>query len=142
MFIVTTTKDKTITWPVTVEVAANGGRIAKHEFTGVFKLLDDDERDAQIAAMKAAEPKKAADADAQDDSENADESNSAWKEGSVDGIMMSMVGWKQVCDEEKQPIEFNRESLLGLVRSAHGFSVLRGITTAIGEIRQGARVKN
>jgi len=130
MFIVTATKDKTITWPVKVEVAADGGRIAKHEFTGVFKLLDDDERDAQIAAMKSNE------------AESADEPDSAWKERSVDGILMSMVDWKQVCNADKSPIEFNRESLLGLVRTAHGLSILRAINTAIGEIRAGAKAKN
>jgi hypothetical protein len=130
MFIVTTTKDKTITWPVKVEIAADGGKIAKHEFTGVFKLLDDDDRDAQIAALKVGEP------------ENADEPDSAWKERSVDGILMSMVGWKQVCDENKAPIEFNRDSLLAAARSVHGLSILRAINTAIGEIRAGARAKN
>lgn len=130
MFIVTTTKDKTINWPVKVEIAADGGKIAKHEFTGVFKLLDDDDRDAQLAALKAGEP------------ESADEPDSAWKERSVDGILMSMVDWKQVCDENKSPIEFNRDSLLAAVRSVHGLSILRAINMAIGEIRAGARAKN
>lgn len=130
MFIVTTTKDKTINWPVKIEVAADGGRIAKHEFTGVFKLLDDDERDAQIAAIKS------------NDTERADEPDSAWKERSVDGILMSMVDWKQVCDADRAPIEFNRDNLVALVRTAHGVSILRALNTAIGEIRTGARAKN
>ena len=38
MFKIITSKDQTITWPVKVEVAADGGKINKFEFTGIFKL--------------------------------------------------------------------------------------------------------
>jgi hypothetical protein len=65
-----------------------------------------------------------------------------WKEASVDGILKIMTGWAQVVDENKAPIEFNRDNLLAAARSPAGISILRGINTAIREIRTGAREKN
>lgn len=132
MFIITTSKDKTITWPVKVEVAADGGKINKFEFTGTFKLLDDDARDALVADAKANE------VDFLDDSAPA----SAWKEQSVDNILKVMTDWKSVTDETKTPIEFNRDNLLAAARGPYGVSVLRAINQAIKEIQFGAREKN
>jgi hypothetical protein len=139
MFIVTTTKNKTITWPVTVEVAADGGKIAKHTFTGTFKVLDDEERKA---LFPEAADTPTLDADDIDDDTPATATAVDWKEESVDTILKIMTDWKQVCDESKTPIEFNRDTLLTAVRSQHGVSILRGINTAIAEIRTGARAKN
>lgn len=130
MFVITTSKDKTINWPVKVEIPADGGKISKFEFTGTFKLLDDDEREAQAEVLKSSEPA------------GEDEPDNAWKARAVDGILMSMTDWKSVVDESKNPIDFNRDNLLAAVRSAHGLSILRGINVAIGEIRTGARAKN
>lgn len=138
MFIVTQTKNKTVTWPVTVEVAADGGKIAKHTFTGTFKVLSDDERKELFPEVDA--PKL----DAGDIDEDAPATATAidWKEESVDTILKVMTGWAQVVDDTKTPIEFNRDNLLSLVRSAHGVGILRGINTAINEVRVGARAKN
>jgi hypothetical protein len=136
MFIVTTTKDKTITWPVTVEVAADGGKIAKHEFTGVFKLLSDADR----KALADEAPKLDAGDIADDAVVTVAEID--WKEQSVDNILKAMTDWKGVCDETKTPIEFNRDSLLAIARSVHGLSFLRAINTALGEISTGSRAKN
>ncbi|QJE03042.1 hypothetical protein HH212_26155 [Massilia forsythiae] len=133
MFIViTNTEDKTINWPVKVEIAADNGKINKFEFTGIFKLLNDDARDALAAEAKQTNP------------ENFDENEpaSAWKERAVDSILKTMVGWKGVADESKTPIEFNRDNLLAAARSAHGVSILRAINTAMAEITTGARAKN
>lgn len=132
MFIVTTSKDKTINWPVKVEVAADGGKIAKHEFTGVFKLLDDDEREALAAAAKAE----------QADTVDISEQDGAWKQRSVNNILKSMTDWKGVCDESKTPLEFNRDNLLSIARSVHGLSFLRAINVALGEVASGAKAKN
>lgn len=132
MFIISTEKEKTINWPVKVEVAVDGGKIKAHEFTGVFLLLNDDQKEALADEAKQADPGEA------DENEPA----GAWKERSVDHILKVMTGWKQVCDESKNPIDFNRETLLAAVRSAHGISILRAINTAIAEINTGARVKN
>lgn len=132
MFIITTSKDKTINWPVKVEVAADGGKINKFEFTGTFKMLDDDQKEALSAEAQQNEPAEA------DENEPA----GAWKERSVDHILKVMTGWKQVCDEAKNPIDFNRETLLAAVRGPHGVSILRAINTALAEISTGARAKN
>jgi hypothetical protein len=132
MFIITTTKNKTIAWPVKVEVAGDGGKINKFEFTGTFKLLDDEDREALAAEAKLNEPAEG------DDSEPS----GAWKERSVDNILKVMTDWKQVVDESKTPIDFNRDTLLAAARSPHGLSILRAINTAMGEIAAGARAKN
>jgi len=132
MFIITTSKDKTINWPVKVEIAADGGKINKFEFTGTFRLLDDDEKEALAADAKIVEPSD------NDESEPA----GAWKERAVDNILKTMTGWKQVVDESKSPIDFNRDTLLAAVRTPHGISILRAINTALAEIATGARVKN
>jgi len=132
MFIITTFKDQTINWPVKVEVAADGGKINKFEFTGTFKLLDDDQREALAADAKLTEP----------DAGDSVEPDNAWKERAVDNILKVMTGWKQVVDESKTPIDFNRDSLLAAARSPHGISILRAINTAITEIATGARAKN
>jgi len=131
MFIISSTKDKTINWPVKVEIPADGGKINKFEFTGTFKLLDDDEREALAAEAKLSEP------DAADD-----EPTGAWKERAVDNILKTMTDWKQVVDEAKTPIAFNRDNLLTAVRGVHGVSLLRAINTALAEIVTGARAKN
>ena len=132
MFIITNTKDKTINWPVKVEIPADGGKINKFEFTGIFKLLDDDEREALAAEAKLAAP----------DTPDEDEPTSAWKERAVDNILKTMTDWKQVVDQSKNPIDFNRENLLTAVRGVHGVSILRAINTAMAEIVTGARAKN
>jgi hypothetical protein len=139
MFIVAQTKDKTITWPVTVEVAANGGKIVKHTFDGTFRVLDDAERKELFPDVTAT-----AQLDAEDVADDAQVTAVAvdWKEESVDNILKIMTGWKSVVDEKKVPIEFNRETLLAAARSASGVALLRGINTAIAEISTGARAKN
>jgi hypothetical protein len=132
MFIISTSKDKTINWPVKVEIAADGGKIGKFEFTGTFKLLDDDAKELLSAEAKAAG------ADVADDSEP----DNAWKVRTVDNIVKVMTDWKGVADETKTPIEFTRDNLLSAARSAHGISILRAINVAISEIATGARAKN
>jgi hypothetical protein len=139
MFIVSNTKNRTITWPVTVEVAADGGKIAKHTFTGIFRVLSDEERE-ELFPEAANSPQLDA-ADVADDTP-ATATAGDWKAEAVDAIVKVMVGWKDVVDASKAPIEFNRDSLLELARSSAGVSILRGINTALGEIRRGAREKN
>lgn len=131
MFIIQTEKDKTIQWPVKVEVPADGGKLKKFEFTGTFRLLDDDAKDALAAKTK----------DMSSDPETEAGSN-AWKEASVDNILAFMAGWSGVVDANKTPIEFSRVNLLAAVRSQNGISILRAITTAIGEIATGHITKN
>jgi hypothetical protein len=128
MFVVAKTKDQTITWPVTVEVAADGGKTVKHTFTGIFKKLDEEEREALFK-------------DGEDDLA-LDSTSASATEAAVDNILKVMTDWKQVVDEHKAPIDFNRDTLLIAVRSAAGFNVLQGIWNAMREIRVGARAKN
>lgn len=132
MFIIPSDKPKTITWPVSVDVPDDGGKIRKFEFTGTFNLLDDDAKDAIAAEAKAAAPAE----------DGGDESVNAWKAFSVDRIMKFMIDWKGVVDPDKNPVVFSKDSLLAVARSSVGVSLLRGINTAINEINVGARVKN
>lgn len=132
MFIIQTNPSKTITWPVAVEVAVDGGKIKKYEFDGTFKLLNDDEKELITAEMRS---------DAPPDDVTSEAAN-AWKEAAVDNIMKIMTDWKGVVDETKTPIEFSRDNLRSAARSSQGISILRGINTAIGEINIGARAKN
>lgn len=131
MFIIQAEKDKTIQWPVKVDVPTDGGKLKKFEFTGTFRLLDDDAKDALAAKTKdlAVDPETEA-------------GSNAWKETSVDNILEFLSGWSGVVDANKAPIEFNRANLLSAVRSPNGISILRAITTAIGEVATGHITKN
>jgi hypothetical protein len=135
MFVITTSKDKTINWPVKVEIAADGGKINKFEFTGIFKLLDDADRKALVEAAPSIDID-----DVSGDQVTVEEID--WKEQSVDSILKVMTDWKQVVDENKTPIDFNRDNLLAAARSVHGVSILRAINVAMREIAHGVREKN
>jgi hypothetical protein len=132
MFKIQSEANKTINWPVTVEAAADGGKIQKFEFTGTFRLLSDDEKDAITAAAPIA--------DLTD--ETLASLSGAWKEAMIDQIMKIMTGWKSVVGEDDQPIDFTRDNLRSAARGPRGVGLLRAINTAIGEISSGARVKN
>lgn len=132
MFIIdsaTSDKNKTINWPVKVEIAADGGKIKKYEFTGTFRRLDDDEKEAIDAELKSADA-------------SGEEGSNAWKVRNVDAIVRVMDGWKGVADQDKNPIEFTRDNLLAAARSINGTPILRAINIAISEISTGALTKN
>lgn len=131
MFKIQSEANKTITWPVSVDFAADGGKIKKFEFTGTFLLLSDDDKDAIAATAPAV---------LTDDSTAA--LAGAWKESMIDQIMKVMTGWKSVVGADDQPIDFNRDNLRAAARGPRGVGLLRAINTAIGEISSGARVKN
>lgn len=131
MFVIKSQQDKTITWPCVVETAADGGKIQKFEFTGTFKLLNDDDREALTAEAKLSEP-----------AAGSEEGANAWKDRSVDNIMKVMTGWKGVADEAGTPIEFSHDALRAAARSAQGISILRAINIALSEISTGSRAKN
>lgn len=132
MFVIesSTSEKKTISWPVKVEVAADGGKIKKYEFTGTFLRLDDAEKEAIDAEQKGG------------DVSSGEEGSNAWKDRNVATIMRVMADWKGVVDQDKNPIEFNRENLLAAARSINGTPILRGINIAISEISIGALTKN
>jgi hypothetical protein len=132
MFIIPSSKPKSITWPVSVDVPDDGGKIRKFEFTGIFNLLDDDAKDAIAADARAAAPAE----------NGSEESVNAWKAVAVDRIMNFMTDWKGVVDPDKNPVAFSEDSMLAIARTSLGVSFLRGINTAINEINVGARTKN
>jgi hypothetical protein len=136
MFKIQSEENKTVSWPVNVEVAADGGKIAKYQFTGTFRLLSDDEREAM------ADPVALPDAGDNAAVESGTPVAGAWKETMIDQIMKVMTGWKEVVGEDGQPIAFNRENLRAAARGPRGVGVLRAINTAITEISTGARSKN
>jgi hypothetical protein len=126
MFKIVDTADKTIDWPVVVEMAAAGGRTQKFEFTGIFKVLSDDQKKSIGGQI---------------DKSEADESGE-WKEPMIDRIMGFLADWKGVVDEQNQPLEFNRDNLRKAVRGPNGLCVLRAINSAIGQIESGSKAKN
>jgi hypothetical protein len=124
MLVISKSKDKTLNWPVSVSIAADGGRTVEHIFTGTFKVLDEDERETLFPDAADKLP------------------TSSSLEAAVDDILKVMTDWKNVVDENRNPIDFNRETLLTAVRSASGYSVLQGIWEAMRQVRVGARAKN
>lgn len=132
MFIIKSEKNDTINWPVTVEVAQDGGKLKKYEFTGTFLLLDDDEKEAAAAEIKAANPV----------TDVAEQGANDWKDASIDAIMRVMTGWKGVADAAGTPVEFTRDNLRAAVRSRQGTGILRGINIAMAEISTGSKQKN
>ncbi len=128
MFVIKSDKDKTINWPVKVEVAVDGGKIKKFEFTGTFRRLNDDEKEAADAELKG--------------EDGGDEGSNAWKDRNVAGIMHVMTDWKGVVDQDKNPIEFSQNNLRMAARSIDGVPILRAINAAIAEIGHGVLTKN
>lgn len=137
MFKIQSEENKTINWPVKVEVAIDGGKTQKYEFTGVFKLLSDDAREAlELAHLEAP-------GEAPADSEAAPPAVAGkWKEDMIDQIMLVMVGWKGVVDDKDQPLDFNRDTLRAAARGPRGVSVLRAINVAVSQVNTGAAAKN
>lgn len=149
MFIIDTQpkSEKTVNWPVTVEVAVDGGRTSKFTFTGTFKLLDDDQREHLLKGSTVdGDPTEESPGEAapEEDAKQPDaaELNRKFKEGQVDKLAQILVGWSGVVDQDRNPIVFNRENLLTAARSRQGNSLLRGINTAIAQIAAGASAKN
>jgi hypothetical protein len=138
MFKISSEENKTIIWPVKVEVAADGGKTQRFEFTGVFKLLNDDQRDA----LEQATDTPALATEGGDAADAAPALAGAWKDAMIDRILWTMTDWKGVVGDDDQPLPFSRDSLRAAARGTRGVSVLRAINMAIGEISQGARAKN
>jgi hypothetical protein len=139
MFKIQSEENKIINWPVKVEIAVDGGATQKYEFTGLFKLQTDDERDAfELEAQKAAKAQAEQEAGDQDVTVLA----SAWKDGMIDRILQVMTGWKGVVGNDDQPLEFNRDNLRAAARGTRGTSVLRAINVAVSQINAGAKAKN
>jgi hypothetical protein len=139
MFKIQSEENKIISWPVKVEVAVDGGKVQRYEFTGLFKLQTDDERDAfELEAKNAAQ----AQADQANGEQDATVLASAWKDGMIDRVMQVMTGWKGVVGDDDQPLDFNRDTLRAAARGTRGTSILRAINVAVSEINAGARAKN
>lgn len=149
MFKIQSEANKTVTWPVVIETAVNGGKTKPFEFVGTFRLLSDDEKDAAAASVAAAAEVAADSTPPADEAGAADDTKKSvaalsgeWKEGMIDQIMKIMTGWQGVVGEDDQPLPFTRDNLRAAARGPRGVALLRGINTAIGEISSGARVKN
>lgn len=123
MFVIKNSEDATIEWPVSINVARDGGKTQKFEFVGVFRRLSADEKDAM--------PKIADDA-------TADEVI----EGFIDRALRHMVSWRGVVDNEQKAVELNEASLRAAIRSPGGAAVIAGITRAIQEVETGEKRKN
>lgn len=121
MFKVITQNPDTLKWPVVVEVPQDGGKTRKWEFTGTFKRLNADE-------------KEALDKDIEDQTD--------WVERYVKKTMGIMVGWEDVCDEDGNPLPYSRESLRAAVRSTYGNQIMIGINRAIAQYESGSKAKN
>ncbi|MEJ1497541.1 MAG: hypothetical protein RPU13_13850 [Candidatus Sedimenticola sp. (ex Thyasira tokunagai)] len=83
-------QDEPIEWPVEVEVPVNGGKVEKQEFTAHFKLLDQDEIDAESA------------------------------KGDVSFMTVTLVGWgEDVKDSKGEKIPFGKEPLRAMTKTVH-----------------------
>jgi hypothetical protein len=123
MFKIIDQAPDTIEWPVSVGVPADGGKIRKFEFTGMFKRRNQDDRDD---AAKQAE-----------DSDPAE-----WVENFVDRIKDIMVGWSGVSDADGNALPFSIPNLRKACRSVTGPALIVGINKAVSEYEFGTKVKN
>jgi len=140
MFKVQKQINKPVSWPVSVDTPVDGGGIEKIEFTGLFRLLSDDERQQLVSTpVDDANP-----IDTTLDKNKADTQIivGQWKESMIDKIMDVMTGWKDVADQDGNELPFSRDNLRAAARCPYGIALLRGINVAIGEVSSGARQKN
>lgn len=113
-------KKKTIPWPVKVSLPQDGGKYKEFPFTVVFRCLDDDEI-ADLDAKVEAAPESDRPATRYD----------GW-----------IVSWSSVQDEDKQEIPYSKDVLAGLLSGSTAIPFIVGLSTALNEIRTGARAKN
>lgn len=127
MFKIVEKISETLSWPVIVSLPVEGGKTRKFEFTGVFRRLDADEKDAFLKEVSL---------------NNSIDSNTDWVETFIDRISQIMVDWKDVCDEDGKPVAYSRDALRRAVRSPSGGAVMNAINTAISQFESGAKAKN
>ncbi|HYD79844.1 MAG TPA: hypothetical protein VEC06_08545 [Paucimonas sp.] len=127
MFIIRKTAPDEIEWPVSVEMPASGGSTRKYEFMGVFKRLNGDEKDALDKEIEA-------------QAEN--DGSVDWLEQYLTRTMKVMVGWKDVVDENKEPLPYTRETLRAAVRAPSGAAFIAAVNRAIAQLEHGAKAKN
>jgi hypothetical protein len=104
-------KPKEISWPVTVNVPRDGGKVVKATFTGKFKMISSAEFNAIIA-----------------------------NGGNDQDIGKAVVaGWgADFCDESENPLEFNDENLEMVLSIPY---VRSGFIDAYLELSQGKEAK-
>lgn len=102
-------------WPVKVELPKDGGSYQKHEFQAHFKRITQ----SQLKILLEGEGDK----------------NPTDKEFCKSVV----IGWKDILDEEKNPIEFSDESLETLIEIP---SVAKTIVVSYLDSIAGSKVKN
>jgi hypothetical protein len=97
--------------------------VRKFEFTGIFKVRNQDERDAQAKLAEQADP-------------------SDWMENYVQRVSEIMLGWRDVADENGASIPYSVDAIRMAVRGAHGLAFMNGLNKAISEYEGGSKAKN
>jgi hypothetical protein len=124
----------TVAWPVTLSLPADGGRLAEVAFTGIFRVLSEDEHEA--IAPSHLPPADAASADA--DTAPARPVQRPWREVLAENAALLpryLTDWKGVLDEHGQPVPVSE--LPALLQGPHGKALSVGLVRAIAEVRWG-----
>ncbi len=98
-------------WPVVIQMPVDGGKTRKHEIQVQFHLQNQDETDQTIAE----------------------------RTGDAEFFCGVILDWKQVCDEDGQPIEFSIDACRKLVKIKY---VRAALVKAYQEASYGAAAKN
>ena len=127
MFVIVDTTNEPIRWPVKVEQPIDGGKVRTFEFTGIFRRLSADEKEALGKEVG-------------DDMMNDDQVD--WVQNFIDRTMQVMTGWEGVVDQDKNKLEFTAEALRRAIRAPSGASFMKAINRAITEFETGTKAKN
>lgn len=125
-------EDRQIEWPVTVEIAIAGGKTRKYEFTGIFRVLTQDE---SVSLAEEASEYATAQAAAGSKRSHLDALHFFGHSG-------VLIDWKQVCTPDKTPVPYSVEKLETALTGPDGTAFAKGLWAAQTQIRVGAKAKN
>jgi len=120
----------TVRWPVIVQVPAEGG-FEEWRFTGVFKVLPEEDFEAWDDAPEGAED------DASEGAKVADRKLSAVLADNARKFAGVLVGWDEVTDPAGRPVTFTTALLQEQVCGPRGLALSAGINKALQQIRFG-----
>lgn len=127
-------ENPTVRWPVNVRVPVDGG-FEEWRFTGVFRVLTEEEFDAWGVkpAIEAIDPS----APAPEPVEAPARPLSQVLADNADKFAQVLVGWDDVTDANGQSIPFTAGVFKAQVTGPNGRALSVGINTALAQIRYG-----
>ena len=118
-----------IRWPVGVCVPADDGRIEEWQFTGVFRVLSEEE--FEVWGGKPALGAATVEGEVAPPHLAEILANNAIKFAEV------MVGWDGVVDSRGEQVQFSADMLRSQINGPHGRALSIGINNALRQIRYG-----